>query len=58
MMIMSFRGLGNSIKDKTLLTNRLPHYTLDYVERNVRIFYDKWRMEEMLWDLLHFYSSL
>ena len=26
-------------------------------ERNGRIFKDKWRTSEMLWDLLYFYSS-
>ena len=27
-------------------------------ERNAKIFEEKWGTEEMLWDLLHFYSSL
>ena len=58
-MIISFRRLGNSIKGKTLW--QIACFTIFWIvwqERNVRIFEKNWRMEEMLWDLLHFYSSL
>ena len=57
-MIISFRGLRNSIRGKTLW-----HIACIIVlwvvwqERNVRIFEEKYRMEGMLWDLIHFYSS-
>ena len=34
------------------------HSMIVWQERNVRIFEDKGRLKGMLWDLLHFYSSL
>ena len=51
-------GLGSSIRCKTLW--RIACLTLLWIvwqERNGRIFKDKWRTLEMLWDLLYFYSS-
>ena len=59
MMIIAFRGLGNSLRGKTLW--RIACLTLLWImwqERNVRIFEDKGRSKGMLWDLLFFYSSL
>ena len=59
MMIIAFRGLGNSLRGKTLW--RITCLTLLWImwqERNVRIFEDKGRSKGMLWDLLFFYSSL
>ncbi|RVW91070.1 hypothetical protein CK203_039948 [Vitis vinifera] len=38
------------------LANRLPYFDMDGVQE--RIFEDKGRTEEMLWDLIMFYSSL
>ena len=58
MMIISFRGLGNSIRGKILC--QIACLTILWImwqERTARIF-KKWRIEETLWDLLHFYSSL
>ena len=59
MMIITFRGLGNSIIGKTLW--QIACYTLLWIvwqERNTRIFEDKGRWEGLLLDLLHIYSSL
>ena len=59
MRIICFRGFGNSIRGKTFW--QIACLTLSWIvwqERNVRIFEEKWRLEVMLWDLLHFYSSL
>ena len=59
MMIISFRRLGNSIRGQTLW--QIACLTLLWImrqERNARIFEEKWRLEGMLWDLLHFYSPL
>ena len=59
MMIITFRGLGNSIRGKTLW--QIACYTLLWIvwqERNARIFEDKGRLEGLLLDLLHIYSSL
>ena len=59
MMIIAFRGLENSIRDKTLW--QIACLTLLWImwqERKVRVFQDKGRLEGMLWDLFHFYSSL
>ena len=58
-MIISFRGLENSIRGKTLW--QIACLTLLWIvwqERNTRIFEEKWRLEGMLWNLFHFYSSL
>ncbi|KAL6323792.1 hypothetical protein AAG906_002260 [Vitis piasezkii] len=52
-------GLGNSLRGKTLW--QIACLTLIWMvwqERNNRIFEDKGRMEEMVWDLIRFYSSL
>ncbi|RVW99804.1 putative ribonuclease H protein [Vitis vinifera] len=59
MMVIAFKGLGNSLRGKTLW--QIACLTLLWMvwqERNNRIFEDKGRTEEMLWDLLLFYSSL
>ena len=59
MMIIAFRGLGNSIRGKTLW--QITCLTLLWIvwqQRNARIFEDEGRSEGMLQDLLHFYSSL
>ena len=59
MMLISFRGLGNSLRSRTLW--QIACLTILWIvwqEKNVRVFEDRWRTEEMLWDLLHFYSSL
>ena len=58
MMVISFRGLRNSIRGKTLW--HIAYLTVLWIvwkEQNARIFADKYRIEGMLWDLLHFYSS-
>ena len=58
MMTISYRDLGSSIKGKILW--KMACLTLFWIiwhERNLRIFEDKWGMSEILWDLLHFYSS-
>ena len=55
MMIINV-GLRNSIRGKTMW--KIACLTLIWIvwqEGNVRIFEDKWRMLEMLWDLLHFF---
>ena len=59
MMVIAFKGLGNSLRGKILW--QIACLTLLWVvwqERNNRIFEDKGRTEEMLWDLLLFFSSL
>ena len=59
MMILTFRGLGNSIRGKTLW--QIACITLLWIvwqERNTQIFEDKERSKGMLWDLLHFSVSL
>ena len=51
--------LGIQLKGKTLL--RIACLTLIWMvwrERNVRIFEDKWRTFETLWELFHFFTSL
>ncbi|KAL6334495.1 hypothetical protein AAG906_016042 [Vitis piasezkii] len=59
MMVITFKGLGNSLRGKTLWQIAcLTLIWLVWQERNNRIFEDKGRMEEMLWDLIRFYSSL
>ena len=57
-MIISFRGLGNSIRGKMLW--HVACITVLWVvwrERHTRIFEEKCRTEGMLWDLFHCYSS-
>ena len=59
MMVIAFKGLGNSLRGKTLW--QIASLTLLWMawqERNNRIFEDKGRTEEMLWDLILFFSSL
>ncbi|RVW36395.1 putative mitochondrial protein [Vitis vinifera] len=59
MMVITFKGLGNSLRGKTLWQIAcLTLIWLVWQERNNRIFEDKGRTEEMLWDLIRFYSSL
>ena len=59
MMVIAFKGLGNSLRGKILWQIAcLTLLWLVWQERNNRIFEDKGRTEEMLWDLLLFYSSL
>ena len=59
MVVIAFKGLENSLRGKTLW--QIVCLTLLWMvwqERNNTIFEDKGRTEEMLWDLLLFYSSL
>ncbi|RVW50856.1 hypothetical protein CK203_101816 [Vitis vinifera] len=59
MLVISFKGLGNSVRDKILW--QIACLTLIWMvwqERNNRIFEDKGRTEEVVWDLIRFYSSL
>ena len=58
-LVITFKGLGNSLRGKTLW--QIVCLTLIWMvwqERNNRIFEDKGRTEEMVWDLIQFYSSL
>ncbi|RVX06522.1 Protein SWEETIE [Vitis vinifera] len=59
MLVIAFKGLGNSLRGKTL--RQIACLTLLWMvwqERSNRIFEDKGRTEEMLWDLILFFSSL
>ena len=56
MMLITFRGLRSSSRGWQIAC--LTILWIIWQERNIRIFEDRWRMEEMLWNLLHFYSSL
>ncbi|RVX06659.1 hypothetical protein CK203_029469 [Vitis vinifera] len=59
MMVIAFKGLGNSLRGKTLWQIAcLTLLSMVLQERNNRIFEDKGRTEEMLWDLILFYFSL
>ncbi|RVW67640.1 hypothetical protein CK203_063062 [Vitis vinifera] len=59
MLVIAFKGLGNSLRGKTLWQIACLNLVwMVWQERNNRIFEDKGRMEEMLWDLILFYSSL
>ena len=59
MIIIAFRGLESSIKGKTLWQIAcLTMLWIGWQERNVKILEEKWRTKEMLWNLLHFNSSL
>ena len=57
MMPISYMGFGNSTRGKTFW--KIVYLTLIWIvwrERNVKIFKDKWRALEMLWDLFHFFA--
>ena len=56
MMLITFRGLRSFSRGWQI--DCLTILWIIWQERNIRIFEDRWRMEEMLWNLLHFYSSL
>ena len=59
MLVVAFKGLGNSLRGKTLWQiTCLTLLWMVWQERNNRIFEDKGRTEEMLWDLILFFSSL
>ncbi|RVX03454.1 hypothetical protein CK203_027962 [Vitis vinifera] len=59
MMVITFKGLGNSLRGKTLWQIAcLTLIWLVWQERNNMIFEDKGRTEDMLWDLIQFYYSL
>ncbi|RVW55794.1 hypothetical protein CK203_075797 [Vitis vinifera] len=55
MLVISFKGLGNSVRGKILW--QIACLTLIWMvwqERNNRIFEDKGRTEEVVWDLIGF----
>ena len=57
--IISFKGLGKSIKGKTLW--HIAYFTILWIvlqEKNARIFEERCRTKEVLWGLIHFYASL
>ena len=59
MLVIAFKGLENSLRGKTLW--QIACLTLLWMvwqERNNRIFEDKGRTEEMLWDLILLFSSI
>ena len=59
MFIIAFKGFGNSTRGKTLW--RIVFLSLVWFvwqERNARIFENKERYEEEVWDICYFYSSL
>ncbi|RVW29047.1 hypothetical protein CK203_088908 [Vitis vinifera] len=59
MLVITFKGLGNSLEARHF--GQIACLTLIWMvwqERNNRIFEDKGRTEEMVWDLIRFYSSL
>ena len=59
MLVIAFKGLGNSLRGKTLWQiTCLILLWIVWQERNNRIFEDKGRTKDVLWDLLIFYSSL
>ncbi|RVW91431.1 putative ribonuclease H protein [Vitis vinifera] len=59
MLVIAFKGLGNSLRGKTLWQIAcLALLWMVWQERNNRIFEDKERTEEMVWDLIMFFSSL
>ena len=59
MFIIVFKGFGSSIRSKTLWqTACLSLVWFVWQERNVRIFEDKEKTEEEVWDLFYFFSSL
>ena len=59
MFINAFKGFVNSFKGKTLwriVCLSLVRFV--WQERNARIFENKERSEEEVWDIFYFYSSL
>ena len=59
MFIIAFKGLGSSTRSKTLWKIAcLSLVWFVWQERNVRIFEDKEKTEEEVWDLFYFFSSL
>ena len=59
MFITAFKGCGNSFRGKTLW--RIVCLSLVWFvwqEKNARIFENKERSEEEVWDIFYFYSSL
>ncbi|RVX09397.1 GTP-binding protein TypA/BipA-like [Vitis vinifera] len=53
MLVITFKGLGNSLRGKTLWQIAcLTSIWMVWQERNNRIFEDKGRTEEMVWDLI------
>ena len=58
MLVIAFKGLGNSLRGKQFFIACLTLIWMVWQERNNRIFEDKGRSEETLWDLILFYSSL
>ncbi|RVX23928.1 hypothetical protein CK203_000055 [Vitis vinifera] len=59
MLVIAFKGLGNFLRGKTLWQIAcLILLWMVWQERNNRIFEDKGRTEEMLEDLIMFFSSL
>ena len=58
MMIISYKGLGNSSRGKVLWQfGCLARMWVVWQERNGRIFEDKARTSEGLWDIIHFLAS-
>ena len=56
MLTISSRGLGNTIRDKVhWKITCIMSIWIVWQERNVRIFEDKWRTSEMIWDLVYSY---
>ena len=58
MLVIIFKGLGNSLRGKQFFIACLTLIWMVWQERNNRIFEDKERTEEMVWDLIMFFSSL
>ena len=58
MMAISYKWLGNSIRGGVLWqTTCLALIWVVQEERNTRIFYDKVKTSEVLWDIIHFFAS-
>ena len=58
MMIISYKGLGSTNRGKVLWQFAcLALMSVVWWERNVRIFYDKARTSEGLWEIIHFLAS-
>ena len=59
MMSISYMDFGYFARGKTLWKiTCLTLISMVWWERNARIFEDKWRTSETLWDLCHFFTSL
>ena len=59
MFIIAFKGFGSSIRSKKLWQIVcLSLVWFVWQERNVRIFKDKEKTEEEVWDLFYFFLSL